>query len=296
MRVVFCYASWWMDPWPWLGVALLGGMFWAGRRGVKMPMVWVFVVSLACVLLPYVGILRVNQHHANRFLLLVVVVCAWGGAMLLERMAAKVKWLGWAALPALLAWGMETHRYVGAWESDVALWLHVYRQDPRHIGATTKIGRDIAVQRGRFEAAEKLLRVAVEVAPLRPQAWNSLGLVFLLSGVGSAEGIGGTGIAFEASGGVVFEGVGDGGRDKSVTPLWGLGALERMRGRLGEAEKYWRKGLWLPKVSSRLVLDLAELWVSQGRVEDAKRLVVRMRGRFARQEKIEAWLKKHGKR
>ncbi|MCK6511782.1 hypothetical protein L6R29_17640 [Myxococcota bacterium] len=292
----FLYESWWMDPWPWLGVLVLGGMLWAGRSGAKMPMLWVFVVGLACVLLPYVGILRVNQHHADRFLLLVVVVCAWGGAMLLERMAVKVKWLGWAVLPALLAWGMETHRYVGAWESDVALWLYVYRQDPRHIGATTNLGA-IAVQRGRFEEAEKLLRVAVEVAPLRPQGWNSLGLVCLYRAWDLPKGSAERESHLKRAEELFLRVLGMVGGDKSVTPLWGLGHIERMRGRLGEAEKYWRKGLWLPKVSSRLVLDLAELWVSQGREEDAKRLVMRMRGRFARQEKIEAWLKKHqGKR
>ncbi len=288
----FLVASWWMDPWPWLSVLVLGALVWGWRRGVKMPMVGVFVLGVVCVLLPYVGILRVNQHHADRFLLLVVVVCAWGSAGLLQSMAAKAPWLGWALLPALLAWGLETHRYLPAWESDLALWMHVYRQDPRHIGATTNLGA-IAVQRGRFEEAEKLLRVAVEVAPQRYHAWNSLGLVFLYRAWDLPRGSTQSMVYLKEAEGIFLRVLGMAGSEKSVTPLWGLGHIARLRGRLQSADAFFRRGLLLPSVSWRLVLDLADVWVSQGRVEDARRMVTRMRGRFAQQTQIAAWLKKH---
>lgn len=45
-----------------------------------------------------------------------------------------------------------------------------------------------------------------------------------VSGMGSAEGIGGTGVAFEASRGVVFAGVGDGGRGQECDAVVGTGA------------------------------------------------------------------------
>ncbi|MEM1008736.1 MAG: hypothetical protein AAGJ35_06985, partial [Myxococcota bacterium] len=123
-----------ISVWSWLVLLLLlwGGLAW--RKGVflqtRSTRLWLFwgIGLLALVIVPYAGLIRVAQQHADRFWLGACVLFAVG----LGFASQHVRWLGLAAWCLLPWFAWQTHHYLPAWKSTGHLWRHVYLTQPTH--------------------------------------------------------------------------------------------------------------------------------------------------------------------
>jgi 4-amino-4-deoxy-L-arabinose transferase-like glycosyltransferase len=296
----FLYTVWWHDPFAWLSIGLLFLAFLRWRRGALGREGVFFALALGLVIAPHSGIVRVNQHHADRFLLLVCVLCAlgaaaWGREVYLQ----KRRWVAILGVLCLGGWGWTTYRYIPTWSSDGALWSYVYLQDPHHIGALTNLGA-MAVRRGKFEIAQTLLEKAIARAPLRRSAWHSLGLAWLYR----AQMLSESAKKEEEAERRKLEYLRKAERyflhamrlpdpRPSVLALWGRARVALLRGEEKKAEQLLRNALISPSLSEQVVLELANLLWKQGRFQEARRFIFLHIPRFLHPQPFQRWLEAH---
>jgi tetratricopeptide (TPR) repeat protein len=123
-------------------------------------------------LVPMIGLVRVGgQAMADRygylsFVGLFIMLC-WGIADLAENW--QFPRVGFAAACAVVLIGLAfaTHRQVGYWSSDVALWAHTAEATDNNSGAENVLGETLQ-KAGQPEQAMTHFRIAAAMDPLLP--------------------------------------------------------------------------------------------------------------------------------
>jgi len=183
----------WMTVWP-ADLALLyphpylpGGTPWRAWQ-VALAGAWLLGASLAIVcarrhrylvvgwlwflgtLLPVIGIVQVGvQGMADRYTYVpcigLYIIAAWGSADLARRASRRVAGFGVAAaLVALAALGVASHRQVGYWRDTVSLFEHSLAVAPGALPLRINLANEL-VDRGQVDDAIRYYRLALEIDP-----------------------------------------------------------------------------------------------------------------------------------
>jgi Tfp pilus assembly protein PilF len=136
------------------------------RRFRYLPMGWFWFLG---TLVPMIGIVSVGrQAMADRyaylpFIGLFIILC-WGFADCAKRLGVDVRWQAAAGVALLLALAIATHRQVGYWSSDVALWSRALQVTQGNYFAEDELGISLQLAGKQEEAIPHYLK-SLEIEP-----------------------------------------------------------------------------------------------------------------------------------
>ncbi|MGM0670101.1 MAG: tetratricopeptide repeat protein, partial [Gemmatimonadota bacterium] len=239
-------------------LGILALLTWAGlTRGRGKPALLLAGVWYALTLLPTANLLvLVGTIFGERLLFLpsvaFSVAAGFAGYWLLRKTPwALVPLAGWATLLTI-----QTIRYTGAWDNDVALFQAAVAAVPGSTKAQHKLGEEL-LRAGKLGASLPHLREALRIAPDNEFAVITLGQAreevarrYLPAGAGSTIPT-------------------DVPEDPEI--LYTLGDLSRQRGDMPGAERYWIRALEENPAHAPALADMGLLTLTRGDTARAER-------------------------
>jgi protein O-mannosyl-transferase len=131
-------------------------------------------------LVPMIGLVQVGgQAMADRYgylplVGLFIAVC-WGVADWAEQWHVSDVWLAGASVATLLLLTFATHRQLGYWSDDLALWSHTAQVTKNNAGAENILGETLR-KKGNLEDAMLHFRAATAMDPLLPYPHYHIGI------------------------------------------------------------------------------------------------------------------------
>ena len=144
----------------------------AARRRERYLLVgWLWFVG---TLVPMIGLVQVgSQAMADRYAYLpligIFIMVCWAAGEWAERRKLSVHWVVATGLAVLAALAIISHRQIGYWKDDVALWSRAVQVTQRNYVAEDNLGV-VLLNRGQLEQAITHLRSAEAVSPSDPRA------------------------------------------------------------------------------------------------------------------------------
>jgi len=129
-------------------------------------------------MVPMIGVIQVGvQAMADRyaylpFIGLFIAVC-WGAAEFAEKRRVSPPWLGAASAVLLAALAFVSHRQIGYWSSNLALWSHAAAVTTRNFVAEDGIGNSLLAE-GELEQAMPHFQAAAAIRPSDPISNSNL--------------------------------------------------------------------------------------------------------------------------
>ncbi len=149
-------------------------LYLAGRRKY-LAMGWLWYLG---TLLPVIGLIQVGgQAYADRYTYIpfigLFMMIAWGAAELLSRFPHRKLALSLLAAIVLTPMGLWTHRQVGFWKNDVALFSHATEVTLNNVLAYNNLA-GAYLSLGHYPEAIEVLKHVVQTKPNDAQTKNNL--------------------------------------------------------------------------------------------------------------------------
>jgi len=137
-------------------------------------------------LVPMIGLVQVgSQAMADRYAYLpfigIFIMVCWGVAAWALRRRLSVSWVAGTGFVVLVALTVVSHRQIGYWKDDVALWSRAVQVTSGNLVAEDNLG-DVLLNRGQLQQAIVHLRAAEAISPSDPRASLSIGFYEQQSG------------------------------------------------------------------------------------------------------------------
>lgn len=150
-------------------LAILGGLTYAGWRCRRaLPFVWMGWLWFLLNLAPVAGFLPSGSvQFADRFVYVpgigLAVALVWGGAELARRRPDYAAAVRAAAVPALVACALLTHRQLGFWRDSLTVFRHAVAAVPLNSFAYRNLGYE-HLRRGEVAAGRKYLDIMLTMS------------------------------------------------------------------------------------------------------------------------------------
>ncbi len=287
----------WADPAVWIGAlaAVLGGAWLSRRRRERAGPLTFSAIAFALATGPYSGVVAVTYLRADRFSYLSLAFGALFLAAAAERVVTRLPRAAviGAGVAILVGCTLGTRAYLPVWQSDATLWPGALDRDPDHpllaarVFAAWRAGeRDDAPEILERQAAltsrvthrrvEMVVGANVRKVPVEHFVALHLGLI--RAEIGDAEGA-------EAVLLPLLEAQPD------LAAGWNaLARIAANRGRLDEAERYFRAELATGAAPPAMALNLAGLLTRRGKQNEACALVKEWAGRHPEEPRLASWI------
>jgi protein O-mannosyl-transferase len=239
---------------------------WAARRCPFLFTGWFWFLGM---LLPVIGLVQVgSQAMADRYTYLpligILILLAWGAALLQVRWKLRPRWLGLAATAALAACGLLTWRQAGYWHDYEYLFRHAAAVTRDNIVALDNIGMS-HFARGQLDQAMDYYQQSLRIQPKNAQTLNNVGAVLMAQGKPEATNWYCKALAVDPA---------------NVEALYNLGTAMAAQERCAEAINYFEAALKSDPDHLEAHNNLGNALVEVGRLDEAEthyRLALRLR-------------------